>query len=114
MVDADSSSDEMVFCTGVRYAETSTGGLIMKRRYCRILLVGVLALVSGSCPQAQDAPRAAPPREDCAKVWLADPAGFEEFLRTAPIERVAEVPVGVSKPKRIYFAKGGVAESAVW
>jgi hypothetical protein len=48
-----------------------------------------------------------------AKVWVGRYAEFEEYLRTAPIERVTSVPVGVTKPKRAYFAPGGLAGSVV-
>ena len=43
-----------------------------------------------------------------SKVWVGRYAEFEEFLRTAPIERVTDVPVGVTKPKRAFFAPGGL------
>jgi hypothetical protein len=48
-----------------------------------------------------------------AKVWIGRHAEFEEFLRTAAVDRVTNVPVGVTKPKRAYFAPGGLAASAV-
>jgi hypothetical protein len=48
-----------------------------------------------------------------SKVWVGRYAAFEEFLRTAEIERVGDVPVGVTKPKRAFFAPGGIAASAV-
>jgi hypothetical protein len=47
-----------------------------------------------------------------SKVWIGRYAEFEEFLRTAPIERVEEVPIGVTKPERGFFAPGGLAASA--
>ena len=48
-----------------------------------------------------------------SKVWVGRYAEFEEFLRTAEIERVGDVPVGVTKPKRAFFVPGGIAASAV-
>jgi hypothetical protein len=48
-----------------------------------------------------------------AKIWLGRPAEFEEFLRTAAIERVTSVPIGVTKPKRAFFAPGGLVASVV-
>jgi len=66
---------------------------------------------------APAAPAAATPavanRALGSKVWIGRYAEFEEFLRTAPIERVGDVPVGVTKPKRAFFAAGGLAASAV-
>jgi hypothetical protein len=47
-----------------------------------------------------------------SKIWLGRHAEFEEYLRTAPIERVEKVPIGVTKPERGFFAPGGLARSA--
>lgn len=55
----------------------------------------------------------APAESTGSKVWVGRYAEFEDFLRTAPIERVKAVPVGVTKPKRAFFAPGGLAGSAV-
>jgi hypothetical protein len=64
-------------------------------------------------PPPAAAPAAAPAPALGSKVWVGRYAEFEEFLRTAPIERVTDVPVGVTKPKHAFFAPGGVAASAV-
>ena len=47
-----------------------------------------------------------------AKVWLGRHAEFEEYLMTAPIESIGDIPIGVTKPKRAFFVKGGLAGSA--
>lgn len=47
-----------------------------------------------------------------SKVWIGRYAEYEEFLRTAPIERIEKVPIGVTKPERGFFAPGGLAASA--
>ena len=47
-----------------------------------------------------------------AKVWLGRNAEFEEYLRTAAIEKVGNIPVGVTHPQRAYFPAGGLAGSA--
>jgi hypothetical protein len=47
-----------------------------------------------------------------AKIWVGRSAEFEDYLRTAPIERVEKVPIGVTKPERGFFAPGGLAASA--
>jgi hypothetical protein len=54
------------------------------------------------------------PREPAgsAKVWVGHYAEYEEYLRTAPIERIVDISRGVTKPKRVFFAPGGLAESA--
>jgi hypothetical protein len=52
-------------------------------------------------------------REDgaSAKVWLGRAAEYEDFLRNAAVVRTEDVPVGVTKPVRCYFAPGGLGES---
>jgi hypothetical protein len=68
---------------------------------------------AAAAPQAPaTAPAAAPPAASGSKVWLARHADFEEFLKTAAIENIGDVPIGVTKPKRAFFVKGGLAESA--
>jgi hypothetical protein len=47
------------------------------------------------------------------KVWVGKYAEYEEFLKTAPIDKITDVPIGVTKPRRAYFKPGGLAESAV-
>jgi hypothetical protein len=47
-----------------------------------------------------------------AKIWLGQHGQYEEFLRTAAIENIGDVPLGVTKPKRAFFTKGGLAGSA--
>jgi hypothetical protein len=48
-----------------------------------------------------------------SKVWVGRHAEFEEFLRTAPIERIEKVGEGVTDPDRVFFVPGGLAESAL-
>src|SRR5919198_4541748 len=58
------------------------------------------------------APVAPPPT--LARVWDGRAAEYEAYLRTAPIERVETIPIGVTRPRRAYFAPGGLARSAAW
>lgn len=46
------------------------------------------------------------------KVWIGRYAEYEEFLRTAPIEREEKIAIGVTGPRRAFFAPGGLAASA--
>ena len=48
-----------------------------------------------------------------AKVWIGHYEDYEKYLETAPIDRVTNVPVGVTKPRRAFFAPGGLAESGI-
>lgn len=46
--------------------------------------------------------------------WIGRHAEFEECLRTAPIERSEQVPIGVTKPTRLIFAPGHVCSAALF
>ena len=52
---------------------------------------------------------AAPEQPSGAKVWLGRYAEFEEFLKTAVIAKISDIPVGVTSPKHAFFAPGGIA-----
>ncbi|MCG6926223.1 MAG: phosphatidylinositol 4-kinase [Acidobacteria bacterium] len=79
-----------------------------------LLVLGVtLALVAPSLVRArrsaaEEAPRAA----SDARVWIGRHAEFEEFLRTAPIERFKDIGSGVTGAQRAFFRPGGLAASA--
>jgi hypothetical protein len=68
----------------------------------------LLALFVLALPQAPAKPAA------CANVWQQRTAEFEEFLRTATIAKVADIPVGVTRPRRAYMVPGGLATSFAW
>jgi hypothetical protein len=70
-------------------------------------LLSLPFFVSASQSQAE-----APPAS--ARVWDGHSAEYESYLRTATIVRMATIDVGVTHPKRAYFAPGGLAESAAW
>lgn len=92
----------------------------------RVLLVAAIGLAAlpllaqapapAVVPPALVAPAASTPAVETqghgSKVWIGRHAEFEEFLRTAPVERVDKIPVGVTKPERGFFAPGGLAGSA--
>jgi len=71
-------------------------------------LGAAIIVLSGS--EGVVAPQA---REDAAsaKVWLGRAAEYEDFLKGAEVVRLEEIPVGVTKPVRGYFAPGGLLES---
>jgi hypothetical protein len=50
----------------------------------------------------------------CSKTWVGHEAEVEEYLKTAPIEKFENVPIGVTKPKRAYFKPGGPVASVAW
>ncbi len=84
----------------------------MPRRVFRAYaLAAPFALLALTLVQAQ-AP--APDVARSARIWQGRNAEFEEFIRTAPFQRIEEVPIGVTKPKRGYFEPGGLVKSVAW
>ncbi len=73
-------------------------------------LIALAGDASAQNPSAIAAPAQAPAAS--SKVRIGHYAEYEEYLRTAPIERLTDVPVGVTHPRRAYFAAGGLARSA--
>ena len=76
-------------------------------RLC-LSLGATIIVLSGS-----DGVAALQAREEAAsaKVWLGRAAEYEDFLRNAPVVRMEDIPVGVTKPVRCYFAPGSLVES---
>ena len=95
-------------------------GTRQKRR--SVLLLALLSLVfaASHCVLATGSSAAwgfqavAAPSTQSAKVWEGRNAEFEAYMRTAVIDRVAEVPLGVTHPKRAFFKPGGLVASAAW
>jgi hypothetical protein len=75
-----------------------------------LLAGGLLA----AAPHAQAPPAAAAAADACAYNWIGHEAELEQFLKTAKVERMKEVPVGVTRPSRAYFEAGGLIESMAW
>jgi len=73
-----------------------------------VALLATLAL--GAFASAQ----APAPASVGAKTWVGHYAELEEYLHTAPVARMEEVPIGVTKPKRVFFAPGGLVSSATF
>jgi len=91
----------------------------------RSILSFVLAVAAA--PLAAQAPAPAPPDVAAApaapvapaatatgaKIWIGNWGEYEEYLKTAKIDRVTSVPIGVTHPRRAFFAPGGLVESVV-
>jgi len=60
------------------------------------------------CAQETGAAVPASPKE-----WVGRYEEYERFLETARVEREEDVPIGVTKPTRVFFEPGGLAESAI-
>ena len=48
------------------------------------------------------------------KQWIGRNAEFEECLRTSPIVSEKETPIGVTKPRQIFFKEGGLCARALF
>jgi len=59
------------------------------------------------------APQASAPKA-CANVWRGNPGEIETYLKAATVEKVVELPIGVTRPKRAYLTAGGLAHSFAW
>jgi hypothetical protein len=46
--------------------------------------------------------------------WADRQEAVEQWLREAPVERTEQIPIGVTKPSRIFFGGDGPARSAAW
>jgi hypothetical protein len=84
-----------------------------------IVLLLWLVVASQAPAVSPDADSAAALRADSTevasgRVWVGREREYEEFLEKTPIVRFEDVPVGVTKPQRGYFAPGGLAASAVF
>jgi hypothetical protein len=73
-----------------------------------LLLVALVTAWPQAAATEQD------PTAACAVTWIGRQGEFEEYLRTAPLDHMEHVPIGVTRPKRWYFAPGGPVRSAAW
>ena len=63
--------------------------------------------------QEAPAPAAAQSQQPAgSKVWIGRYAEYEEFLRTAKIDSLKRIAVGVTAPRHAFFAPGGLAGGA--
>jgi hypothetical protein len=76
-----------------------------------LFLAGARHVPAASASRASQQATAAAPS---ARIWEGRNAEFEAFIRDAPIDRFQEVPIGVTHPKRAYFAPGGLVQSVAW
>lgn len=70
--------------------------------------IGIAAL-AGSAVQAPESTS-----KPSGKVWVGRYAEFEECVRTSPVVRDQVTPVGVTRPRRIYFKEGGLCGGALY
>lgn len=63
---------------------------------------------------ARQAPAGAPVALACSRTWVGHEAEVERFLATARIERMENVPIGVTKPQRATLEAGGPVARFAW
>ena len=49
-----------------------------------------------------------------AKTWLDRREALEDYLRTAEVVKMEDIPLGVTKPRRAYLAPGGLIDRMAW
>ena len=85
------------------------------RVWLRTVLAGLVVFVLHTppvVPVGAQAPAVAPAVN--AKTWVGKYAEYEEYLRTAEIEKIEDVGMGVTKPRRAWLKPGGPFESMAW
>jgi hypothetical protein len=78
------------------------------------LLSTTLAAQQAPPPTTQESVPAQPIAVVGSKAWVGRESEVEEYLKTAKVVKVTDVPVGVTKPRRAYFEPGGPAGSIVF
>lgn len=87
------------------------------RRWSVLPLAALLLALSAPTPAALVARSAGPQAvadAGSARIWEGRNEEFEAYIRTAEIEKMEDVPVGVTRPKRAYLAPGGPVASIAW
>lgn len=81
-----------------------------------LLTLPVLAQAPATPPAAQPEALPAPaiPVVGSSKVWLGREQEFEESLRAAKVQKVDNIPVGVTKPRRAFVEPGAPVTSFVF
>ena len=63
-------------------------------------LLALAALALTSVAPLTAARQAAATPATCSLAWVGNEPAFEEFIRTAPVAKLEDVPIGVTKPQR--------------
>lgn len=93
---------------------------VLRLAYARARSGPVLALwlFTAGAPLFSSAP-IVPPQQTAietanAKTWLERREALEDYLRTAEVVKMEDIPVGVTKPRRAYLAPGGLTDRMAW
>jgi hypothetical protein len=81
------------------------------RKPPRTLRPLALASVAFLIAQGAVAQPAGQPEPENAKTWIGRAAEIEDYLRTAKVVKLEQIPVGVTSPRRAYLEPGGPVDS---
>jgi hypothetical protein len=78
------------------------------------LLTTTLTAQQAPAPAVQESVPASPIPVVGSKSWIGHETEIEEYLKTAKVVKISDIPVGVTKPRRAFFEAGGPAASIVF
>jgi hypothetical protein len=78
------------------------------------LLTTTLIAQQAPAPATQESVPGTPIPVGGSKAWIGREAEIEEYLRTAKVVKLSDVPVGITKPRRGFFEPGGPVGSIVF
>lgn len=91
---------------------------MITRRFPALLLASLLTTTlagqQAPAPAAQESVPGKPIPVVGSKIWIGHEAEVEEYLRTAKVVKVTDVPLGVTNPRRAFFEPGGPVGSIVF
>jgi hypothetical protein len=77
--------------------------------------MAALLLVAGAHAYAQSADQASQTSTLGAKIWVGRYKEFEDYLKSAELAgKMEKLPVGVTAPKKIALAPGGLVDAMAW
>jgi hypothetical protein len=85
----------------------------MRTKLPLVVVLVVLAIHTTIFAQSASQPAEAAPKLS-SKVWVGRYAEFEECVRTSPVVREQTTPIGVTRPRRIYFKEGALCGAALF
>ncbi len=89
----------------------SVAVFIRATRFVSCALGLALVLLSAAPSAVQVAQQAT---VSCAQTWVGQEDALEAFMRAAPVLKLEDVPIGVTKPRRAVFEPGGLVQRAAW
>ncbi|MGH9312157.1 MAG: hypothetical protein ACRD1S_03055 [Vicinamibacterales bacterium] len=82
-------------------------------RRAALLLVAFISFAPSVFAQTAAVPAAAG-SEPGAKTWIGREKEFEDYIKTAEIVSIKDIPIGVTKPQKAILKPGGPVEAIAW